>query len=106
MSNTVLPPSSISTYRTCDGALGVDVTKVLLRASGFAEGPLATAGMVTEINSAAKQVRSGAVTKRRLDRGQFWVNEQLVFILISKGTGDQSSGSFFGKTKKLPCTEA
>ena len=38
--------------------MGVDVTKVLLGASGFAEGPLATAGVVTEINSAAKQVRS------------------------------------------------
>ena len=57
----------------------MDVTKVLLGASAFAERPLATAGVVTEINSAAKQVRSGAVTKRRCDRRQFRVNEQLVF---------------------------
>ena len=79
MSNAVLPPSSISMYRTCGGAWGVDVTKVLVGASGFAEGPLATAGVVTEINSAGKQVKSGAVTKRRPDRRQFRVNEQLVF---------------------------
>ena len=59
--------------------MGVDVTKVLLGASGFAEGPLATAGVVTEINSAATQVRSGAVTRRRSDRRQFGVNAQLVF---------------------------
>ena len=75
MSNTVLPPSSISMYRTCGGALGVDVTKVL-GASGFAEGPLATAGVVTEINSAAKQVKSGAVARRRCDRKGFRFNQQ------------------------------
>ena len=57
----------------------MDVTKVLLGASAFAESPPATAGVVTEINSAAKQVRSGAVTKRRPDSRQFRVNEQLVF---------------------------
>ncbi len=88
-------------YRTCGGAWGVDVTKVLLGASGFAEGPLATAAVVTEINSAAKQVRSGAVAKRKLDGRQFRVNEQLVFrwvfIQITKGTGDQSSGTFWSK---------
>ena len=61
MSRAVLPPRSISMYCTWGGAWGVDVTKVLLGASGFADGPLATAGVVTEINSAAKQVRSGAV---------------------------------------------
>ena len=75
MSNAVLPPSSISMYGTCGGALGVDVTKVLLGASGFAEGPLATAGVVTEINSAAKQVRSSAITKRRCDRKRFRLNQ-------------------------------
>ena len=85
MSNAVLPPSSISLYRTCGGAWGVDLTKVLLAASGFAEGPLATAGMVTEINSAAKQVRSGAVTKRRPDRKGFRFNQQFVFIQTTKG---------------------
>jgi hypothetical protein len=79
MSNAVLPPRSISMYRTCGGACGLDVTKVLLGASAFAESPLATAGMVTEINSAAKQVRSGAVTERKPDRRQLRVNEQLVF---------------------------
>ena len=57
----------------------MDLTKVLLGASAFAEKPLATAGVVTEINRAAKQVRSGAVMKRRPDRRQFRVNEQLVF---------------------------
>jgi len=79
MSCAVLPPSSISMYRTCDGAWGVDVAKLLLDASAFTERLLATAGVVTEINSAAKQVRSSAVGKRRLDRRQFRVNEQLVF---------------------------
>jgi len=65
-------------YLSCDAQIkrsisvaGVDVTKVLLGASGFAEGPLATAGVVTEINSAAKQVRSGAVARRRCDRKRF-----------------------------------
>jgi hypothetical protein len=66
-------------YFTCGGTSGVDVMTVLLGASGFAEGPLATAGVVIGINSAAKQVRSGPVTKRRLGRRQFRVNEQLVF---------------------------
>ena len=66
-------------YRTCGGAWGVDVTKVLFGESAFAEGPLATAGVVTEINSAATQVKSGAVLRRRPDRRQFRVNEQLVF---------------------------
>ena len=75
MSFARLPPSSITMYCTC----GVDVTKVLLGASAFAEGPLATAGVVTEINSAAKQVRSGAIAKRTLDRRQVRVSEQLIF---------------------------
>ena len=66
MSCAVLPPSSISMYRTCDGAWGVDVAKVLLDASAFTERLLTTAGVVTEINSAAKQVRSGAVTNADL----------------------------------------
>ena len=57
----------------------MDVTKVSLGARAVAERPLAAAEMVTEINSAAKQVRSGAVTRRRPDRRQFRVNEQLVF---------------------------
>jgi hypothetical protein len=75
MSFARLPPSSITMYRTCGGAWGVDVTKVLLGASAFAERPLATAGVVTEINSAAKQVRSGAVTRRRPDRRRFRLNQ-------------------------------
>jgi hypothetical protein len=90
-------------YRTWDGALAVDVTKVRPRSSAFAERPLVTPGVVTEINSAAKQVRSGAVAKRKLDRRQVRVNEQLVFryvfILIFKGTGGQSSENFSEQTK-------
>jgi hypothetical protein len=96
MSFARLPPSSIGMYRTCGGAWGVDVTKVLLGASGFAEGPLATAAVVTEINSAAKQVRSGAVARRRCDRKGFRFNQQFVFIQTTKGMRIQSSVNFFG----------
>jgi hypothetical protein len=106
MSFARLPPSSITMYCTCGGAWGVDVTKVLPGPSAFAERLLANAGVVTEINSAAKQVRSGAVAKRRPDRRQFRVNEQLVFryvfIQTSKGTGRQSSGISLEQNKKPP----
>ena len=96
MSNAVLPPSSISMYRTCGGAWGVEVTKVSLGARAVAERPLAAAEMVTEINSAAKQVRSGAVARRRCDRKGFRFNQQFVFIQTTKGMGIQSSVNFFG----------
>src|SRR6266550_1979246 len=39
MSFARLPPSSITMYRTCGGAWGVDVMKVLLGASAVAERP-------------------------------------------------------------------
>src|SRR5213596_2591714 len=54
--------------------------------------PLATAGVLAKINTAAKQARSTAVAKRRCDRSRFRVNQQYVFIQTSKGTGNQSSG--------------
>ena len=76
MSFARLPPSSITMYRTCGGAWGVEVTKVSLGARAVAERPLAAAEMVTEINSAAKQVRSGAVAMRRCDRKGFRFNQQ------------------------------
>ena len=46
----------------------MDVTKVSLGASGFADRPPTAAELVTEIDSAAKHVRSGAVMKRRPGR--------------------------------------
>src|SRR5882724_2037783 len=56
--------------------------------------PLATAGVLAKINTAAKQARSTAVAKRRCDRRGFRFNQQFVFIQTTKGTGIQSSEIF------------